>query len=260
MLADGSREDRPAVPAAVGKSPLPRYAVAAADTAVDHAAHGNGRCMRKWGKCDVFVPAFALLRSSSIVRLDRGEFAMNKRGFGVRGGGVLALFFLAWAAMPSAFAQDDITRQLINDPNTAWTVYGPQTSRKIKDRKVQGGRALEVSVAAPGGNPWDTAAQVPITGSISRGDRILAAAWLKAANADGAPAKLAMRIQIDSPPYDAVAENLQSVGDGWQLHSVETVATRDYAKGTCTLVVHLGSARQVVDLGPTFVLNRGPAP
>jgi hypothetical protein len=185
---------------------------------------------------------------------------MNKRGLSMRGAGLPALLFLVFAVAPSAFAQDDIARQLINDPNTAWTVYGPQTNKKIRDRKVQGGRAIEVSVAAPGGNPWDTAAQVPITGRISKGDRILAAAWLKAATADGAPADLAMRIQVDSPPYDAVVEKRQSVGDGWQLHSIETVAARDYAEGTCTLVVHLGSARQVVDLGPAFVLDMGTAP
>ena len=68
-----------------------------------------------------------------------------------------------------------------------------------------------------------------------------------------------MRIQINAAPYDALVDKHQSVKDGWKLYSLETVATQDYAKDTCTLVVHLASARQVVDLGPAFVLNLGPA-
>lgn len=180
---------------------------------------------------------------------------MNKRNLLIGGGSLLAFVFLAFAAAPFAFAQDDISKQLINDPNTGWTVYGPQTHKKVKDKNVQGGAAVEVSINAAGGQPWDVAAQVPITGNISKGDHIVAAAWLKATTASGAPADLTMRIQTNTAPYDAVAEKHQSVQGGWQLYSLETIASRDCAKDACVLVVHLASAKQVVDLGPAFVLN-----
>jgi hypothetical protein len=184
---------------------------------------------------------------------------MKKRNLLIGGGSLLAIVFLVFAAAPFAFAKDDISRQLINDPNTSWTVYGPQTNKQVRDKNVQGGGAIEVTVDAVAGNPWDAAAQVPITRKISKGDRILAAAWLKAVTTSGAPADLNMRLQINTAPYDALVEKRQSVKDGWKLYSIETVATRDYAEGTCVLVVHLASAQQVVDLGPAFVLNMDSA-
>ena len=180
---------------------------------------------------------------------------MKKRHLLIGGGNLLALLLLAFAVAPFAFGQGDIAKQLINDPNTGWTVYGTQTSKKVKDKSVQGGGAVRVRVNAAGGNPWDAAAQVPITGKIAKGDHILAAAWLKATTASGAPADLNMRIQADTAPYDGLVEKHQSVQGDWQLYSLETVATHDCAKNACTLVVHLASGRQVVDLGPAFVLN-----
>lgn len=171
-----------------------------------------------------------------------------------------AVFFLTVALAPFAFAQNDVSKQLLNDPNTAWTVYGPQSHKKVRDKSVQGGGAVEVSVAARGAHPWDTAAQVPISGKIAAGDHILAAAWLKATTASGAPADLNMRIQATTAPYDAVAEKQQDVGDGWKLYSLDTIAGHGCAPEACALVIHLGSARQTVALGPAFVLKLDDKP
>jgi len=176
----------------------------------------------------------------------------------VTGSCVLAVAFVALMAVavpPRAVAQDSISKQLINDPNDSWQVYGTPSVKRVKDKSVQGGAALRVTIAAAGAAPWDAAAQVPIKGKISKGDHILAAAWLKATTTSGAPAALGMRIQIDSPPYDALVDKPQTVQGGWQLYSMETIAPRDCDAGGCTLVVHLASAAQVVDLGPAFVLR-----
>ncbi|ESQ92020.1 hypothetical protein ABAC460_03730 [Asticcacaulis sp. AC460] len=156
---------------------------------------------------------------------------------------------LAFTAVP-AFAED----KLINDPSSGWQVYGQQTNKRIKDAAVQGGYAIEVKIPAKGANPWDSAAQTDITGDIKKGDKILAAVWLKAKTEDGSPAHLNIRVQINSAPYTSLVESTQSVGPEWKLYAVETTATQDYNKKTVVLAVHLAGAKQTVYLGPAFVL------
>ncbi|EGF89200.1 hypothetical protein ABI_45470 [Asticcacaulis biprosthecium C19] len=163
-----------------------------------------------------------------------------------------AMCALAFTAVP-AFAED----KLINDPSSGWQVYGQQTNKRVKDAAVQGGYAIEIKIPAKGANPWDSAAQTDVSGDIKKGDKILAAVWLKAKTEDGAPAHLNMRLQINSAPYTSLTESTQTVGADWQLYSIETVATQDYNKKTVVLAVHLGGAKQTVYMGPAFVLIPG---
>ena len=102
---------------------------------------------------------------------------------------------LAAAAAP-AMAED----KLINDPNAGWVVYGQQTNKRVKDKNVQGGYAIEVKTSK-GGNPWESAAHTEITEDIKSGDKIMAAMWMRAVTEDGAPARLNVRIQVNAAPY-----------------------------------------------------------
>ncbi|ESQ76714.1 hypothetical protein [Asticcacaulis sp. AC402] len=163
-----------------------------------------------------------------------------------------AMCALAFTAAP-AFAED----KLINDPSSGWQVYGQQTNKRVRDSAVQGGYAIEVKIPAKGANSWDSSAQTDITGDIKKGDKILAAVWLKSKTEDGQPARLNMRLQVNAAPYNALVESSQTVGAEWQLYSIQTVATQDYDKKTTVLVVHLGGAKQTVYMGPAFVLIPG---
>jgi len=163
------------------------------------------------------------------------------------------------ALMPvAARADDDILKHLINNPNSAsWIAYGSQTSKKISDPAVQGGGAFEVTVTQAGPQPYATAAQQDITGPIKKGDKLIIAVWLKATTADSSPSSLHVRMQLNAAPYTGVTEGDVTVNSAWKLYSVEGVADADHPKGTVALAVHLGNAKQVVDLGPAFVLDMG---
>ena len=157
---------------------------------------------------------------------------------------------------PFAFADDDISKNLVNDPNEGWTIYGPQTNKRIKDANVQGGAAIEVVIPHNGGNNWDTAAQVTINKKVSKGDKIVAAAWLKT-KGDPASATLHMRLQVNAAPYTAYGEQDVTVGSDWQLYSLEATADQDYAANSTVLVIHLNTGKQTIDLGPAFILDMG---
>jgi hypothetical protein len=154
-----------------------------------------------------------------------------------------------------AFAQDDISKKLINEPGN-WNIYGAaQTSKRVKDDKVQGGQAMEIKIASTGGNPWDAAAESQITGKITKGDKIVAAVWVRSKTADNAPAKLNMRMQVSSPPYVSFGEQQISAGADWQMQTLEFTAAEDHAPKTAALTIHLNTGKQTIYLGPAFILN-----
>lgn len=168
---------------------------------------------------------------------------------------------LALALIPmTSHADDDILKHLINSPGAgSWIAYGSQTSKQIKDANVQGGGAFEVQVTAAGPQSYSTAAQQDLTGPIKAGDKLIAVLWLKTNSADAAPTPLHLRLQVNSGSYDGILDGDVTVTNTWQRYPLQGVSTADHAKGTAVLVVHLGQAKQTIDLGPAFVLDMGPA-
>ena len=163
----------------------------------------------------------------------------------------------ATAFAPAAFADDDISKNLVSNPNEGWSIYGAQTNKTIKDSTVQGGMASEVNVPHTGGNNWDASAQVNITRKVIKGDKIVAAVWLKSKTDTGAAATLHMRLQVNAAPYSAYGEQDVTVGSDWKLYSLEAKADQDYSANTSVLVIHLNTGKQTIDLGPAFVLDMG---
>jgi hypothetical protein len=49
-----------------------------------------------------------------------------------------------------------------------------------------------------------------------------------------------------------------TIGPDWKMVEIKGKANRDYPGGTLNVSVHLATAKQVVDLGPVFVLDMGP--
>ena len=49
------------------------------------------------------------------------------------------------------------------------------------------------------------------------------------------------------------------VGKDWGQYHGEGVASKDYKAGEINATIHLATAKQVVDLGPVFVIDLGPA-
>jgi hypothetical protein len=168
---------------------------------------------------------------------------------------VMAAAAMLIVAPFAAHADDDITKRLVSNPNVgSYQIYGTgQTNKKVKDAAVQGGQAIEVK-ATGSGNPWDGGAQVEINQKITKGDKLVCVIWLKG-KSDSGSVRIPGRLQINEAPYRAIAETSFDLGPEWKMHTLETTADADYEKGKLVFAVHLNSGKQIIHLGPAFVLN-----
>ncbi len=172
---------------------------------------------------------------------------------------VAGLCVMGGLSSAPVMAQD--AKDLINTPSAAsWSFFGPtQQNSKVKDSQVRGGGAMQVAISAPTAQAWQDSASSPVDGKITKGDKVLVVVWMKTvASENDAPGQVNLRLQINSAPYTALAEQMQSVTRDWQMYALQTVATQDYAKGSTNVSVHLGYARQTLQLGPVLVFDIPP--
>ncbi len=161
------------------------------------------------------------------------------------------------AAAPAA-AQDDISKQVINVPSpAAFTIYGlPEKPKVRKDPAVQGGQALRVAVPGKGATPYAVGLSAPVTKAVKKGDKLVLAFWARFDKAEGASVSIAnAAVQLATAPYTAAFGKSVDIGPDWKLYSVEGVADRDYAAGELAVAMHLATGKQVIDLGPIFLLD-----
>ncbi|TFI59418.1 hypothetical protein E2493_04265 [Sphingomonas parva] len=178
---------------------------------------------------------------------------------------LLATPLAATAVLAQDAETDALLKQIINVPSPkAFSVQGMKPAPKVrKDGTVQGGEALRISVPGKGANAWDIAVSDPIQKPVKAGDRLVLAFWARLEKgADGATtATLPYNgIQLSSPPYSALLSAPVEIGPEWKMHEIRGVADKDYAAGALGVTIHLATAKQVVDIGPIFVLDQGPKP
>jgi hypothetical protein len=169
--------------------------------------------------------------------------------------GLLAISVIAASIICApAVAQNEST--MLNTPSANWSVYGPgQTHKAHKDKDVQGGGAVRVTIPAKPANVWDVGASTPIAKPIHKGDKLVFAFWAKlvAGGTDG-KSELAAAIQGSSAPYTAIVSGKVEIGGEWKLVHVQGVAAADYPAGGANAALSLGTAAHTFDLGPAFVM------
>jgi len=156
---------------------------------------------------------------------------------------------------------EELVKKVINEPGTAWSFYGPGVSSKvIKDAEIPGGEAVRVTVAQKGANPWDAGALYQVQKAIRTGDVIFFAVYLRAPElkAGQTTTMPTMGVTQQDSPYASIAVSDARIGNRWGVYYAAAKATAGYARGKARVSVQLASDRQVVDLGPVFVLNLGP--
>lgn len=164
---------------------------------------------------------------------------------------------LLLAAPVAAPAQDDILNKIINKPGSAAVHGAPAKSRK--DEGVQGGKALRVD--SPGKpNAWDISLSTDIDKPVKAGDTLVLAFWARLEKGPDGATTVSLPyngIQLAAAPYTPVVKDAVTVGPAWELHQITGKADKDYAPGTINATLHLAGAKQVVDIGPVFVLDMG---
>jgi len=173
-----------------------------------------------------------------------------------------AAFWLATAAVPPAPAAQDaegLAERLLNDPRVeALRPYGQPIPPQVRtDKTVQFGKALRVRLRGSK-EFWRIGVTTPLIKPVKKGDRIVIAFWAKAGGTEnGAPGRIG-RVQLEATPViRTIFEQSFEIGPEWKMHQLNGVADRDYAPGELNAAMHLDSAKQVLDLGPLFVLNYG---
>ena len=160
-------------------------------------------------------------------------------------------------APATALAQDDITKEIVNDPS-APDVNGAKASL-VDDAKAQGGKALRVQVPRKGANPWDSSVGGAIKKPVSNGDHLvlLFSARLEKGE-NGATTTLPYNaIQLAAAPYSTIMQGSAEIGPEWKDFKVTGTANGSYPANALKVTIQLATAKQTVDFGPIVVLDTG---
>jgi len=134
--------------------------------------------------------------------------------------------------------------------------YGVVKTKVVKDSGVPDGKATEVKVSRKGQNPWDGGLSGAIPGAIEKGDKLIMSYWAKTVKGEGLIANAGL--QLNSAPYTAMTLEPANVGPQWQQFFITATAQQDYGQSEAGYTIQLAGAKQVVRIGPVFILNLGP--
>ena len=148
------------------------------------------------------------------------------------------------AMAQTAPAGGGLLDKAVNQPGTSWTFYGD----KYKAKAIK-------AAGIPGEDIGATSATVK---PVQANDALLLAVYLRAPDAaEGQTIDLPIGIGEAAAPYGVVAQDVARVGSGWKLYYASGRAAKAYAPGAIRATVHLAGAKQVVELGPVFLLDMG---
>lgn len=158
---------------------------------------------------------------------------------------------------------DDLMKMIINRPPvTAWHLDGVTGKPNLRnDPAVQYGKALRVDVPGKGEHPWSIAASNPIDKPVKAGDKIELAFWARLEKGENGATSATLpfaAIQMTHDPYTPVFSGPVTIGPEWKMVELKGKADHNYAAGQLNVSIHLATGKQIVDLGPVFVLDMGP--
>ena len=162
------------------------------------------------------------------------------------------------------WTQDDVNKNLdkvINNTSVSnyWMAGDHQTNTELVDAAVPG-QVVKRVVVSESGAVWEAAAHSAFTRAISIGDLIVVAVWLRPEKLpEGDACQVNLRIEATEPPYSTPGEKQITITPDWQLYSFQAVADADYPAGKANIVIQYGNAKQVLLIGPVYVLNIGPS-
>ena len=109
---------------------------------------------------------------------------------------------------------------------------------------------------------WRIGVTTPTLKPVRKGDRIVVAFWARASGTDNnGPGRIG-RVQLEATPViRAIFDQPFDIGPEWKMYQLKGVVDQDYAPGQLNAALHIDAAKQVLDLGPVFVLDYGqPTP
>lgn len=162
-------------------------------------------------------------------------------------------------AQAAGQAAPTMADRLVNDPRVdSLRPYGQAIAPVVRaDKDVQFGKMLRFSLKGHS-DFWRIGVTTPTLKPVRKGDRIVIAFWARATGTEnGAPGRIG-RVQLEATPaIRTIFEQPFDVGPEWKMYQVKGVTDRDYAPGQINAALHIDAVRQVLDLGPVFLLDYG---
>ena len=178
--------------------------------------------------------------------------------------GVLATTPAIARQQPSESLQqidDAFPGDLINDPlDIGWESWGEGVKKKnVETKEVPGKYATQIATRKALANVFDAGVNVPVSGDIEKGDKILIALWARSVSSDAADGKgiVHVRVQQKTEPYAGFGDTDVVLGSTWELHNFTITADRDLKAGSGVVTVQFGKPKQVLELSSVYVVNNG---
>jgi hypothetical protein len=156
---------------------------------------------------------------------------------------------------------DTLIKKVINEPGTRYTFYGSGYTQKVmKDPDIPGGAFVRVDVSSKGTHPWDVGGGYDIDKPIKAGDVIFFAIYARAPNLkDGETASMpGLGVVELAAPYAPVVVGDKQITRNWNVYYLAGKAGAAWPRGKAHVAMQLAADKQVIDLGPVFVLDLGP--
>jgi hypothetical protein len=159
-------------------------------------------------------------------------------------------------------AEDDISNKIISVPVPArYRVDGLRDKPKVRsDPKVQWGKALRVEVPGKAQNAWAVAVAVPVNKPVKAGDKLVLVVWARLEKGENGATSTTLpsnAVQLSKAPYTSLFGGPMTIGPEWKAQEFQGKANAAYPADTLNISIHLATAKQVVDIGPVFLLNMG---
>ena len=176
----------------------------------------------------------------------------------------LALFGAAAFAAPQPTSElqaldDALPGDLINDPTTLdWNIYGPGMKRKtVRNANIPGG-GVALQVTSPASlEPYQVTAEAPIVEGIGKQDKLTVAFYARTLKAEtvGEQGVVTVRLQQKTSPWPGFGNKTLLIGKDWKLYDMTATADIAIPKGDAIVAFQLGGAKQVIEIGQTYVLK-----
>ncbi|MEG3125397.1 hypothetical protein [Sphingomonas sp. GB1N7] len=180
--------------------------------------------------------------------------------FVLLGAAALAAPVIAQTAEAPKSPEAAFAERLVNDPRAeALRPYGQPIPPEVRsDKSVQFGKALRIPISSPTAEFGRVGVVTPTLKPVKAGDRVVVAFWARAQRTEAnAPGKIC-RVQLEATPVvRTIFEQPFDITPEWKMYKLMGKADRAYPAGGLNAAFHLACAKQIIDIGPVFVLDYG---
>lgn len=143
----------------------------------------------------------------------------------------------------------------------SYEFYGNVSKAKtIKDNSIAGGEAVKVKISGVGTDPWSAGANVPTQLATKKGDVLAAIVYARASELPEGQVRAVMPIHIQQQggSYKQYGSAQANLTKEWGRFVVYGALDQDFKDGEVGAALHLATGKQVIELGPVYIMNMGP--